>query len=827
MPARFCYFTRSLFLLFILLTAAFAQGARISPALQQQMSAAGPADLMEVVVTFHSESVTPDLVAAVRSLGIRQGFHFRSLPILGALATRDQILTLAQMPAVRSVWDNRQLTWFNYEATHLTGAQRLRSDPVLTARNNGLPYSGKGVRVVVHDTGIDALHQDLFFGQKVIQNVQAVTNLHSYSDLGPITYIENQPMTDSAGHGSHVAGTVGGSGEMSGGKYAGVAPGADLIGYGSGAVIFILDAVGGLDYALTQQPQYGIRVINNSWGSSDPTFDPDDPVNVASKRLFHHNIVVVFAAGNAGPGEDTVNPYSKAPWAVSVGNAYKDAILNESSSRGFRDDRQTFTIDGESWTVENRPTVSAPGTFIISTRASTNNNTLVAGQAGPQEDADRIEPAFLPFYTVLTGTSMASPHLAGVVALMLEANPSLSAVEVKDILQKSSTNIPGLEGWEAGSGLVNAYAAVDRAARSTANYGSTLNLTRTFNSNANIQATKTAFTIDYHTLPEMSPTRNRYPFTVPEGLAQLEVKVEVTGLEGETGNTINLVVIAPDGTESSSGVPLILPPPLVTDRAVVVPSPMAGEWTVELRGLRGAAQNPTMGAALPETVPGVIKFRQSLGYTGLKDIAGDPNEDSIQIAVSERLVDGESDKRFRPNDKLARIELADFLVMGAGIRQFLPTSGSSTFADVSLSQAPFAEAVAARGAAVRDLFHRFRGVMLPAAPGQFAPKNFVRRVDQAFALVQALGLEEQALALNGQPVTVLLANGDRIPIADAAQIPAGMEGYVQLALDLNIMQPFLTTGLTGTQAQFKPLTHVTRGAYAVDVTRFFITFWEQ
>ncbi|MGH9509650.1 MAG: S8 family serine peptidase [Terriglobales bacterium] len=801
--------------------------AKVSAGLQQQVEALAPTDTAEVVVTFNSQTVTTEQVAAVKALGITRGLHFRSLPIMGVLATRDQVNALAAMPGVRSLWANEQLQWHNHESTGLTGAQRARSDAVLTNRNRGLPYSGKGVGVVVHDTGIDATHQDLPFLSKVVQNVQGLANPHAYSDLLPIVYVENQPLTDTAGHGTHVAGTVGGTGAASGGKYAGVAPGADLVGYGSGAVIFILDAVGGLDYALTHQMEHRIRAINNSWGSSSASFDPDDPVNVGTKRLYDRGIVVMFSAGNSGPGDDTVNRYCRAPWTVCVGNTYKDGRLNESSSRGFRNESQTVVVDGESWLVENRPTISGPGTFIISTRGSTNSNTLVAGQAGPAEDADRIEPAFLPFYTVLTGTSMSSPHLAGIVALMLEANPALSPREVKQILQQTATNLPGYETWEAGTGLVNAYAAVDRAFRA-ANYGRTLNSARTFHSNAIIQATKLDFTIDYNPIADLSPTRNRHSFTVPADLTQLEVKVEAVGLAGLTGNTINLVLIAPDGTESSSGIFVLFP--LLTDRTVVVLSPQPGDWIAELRGLRGDPANPTSGAALPETVAGVIKFHKSLGYTGLDDIAGHPDADSIQMAVSDRLVDGDSDRRFRPNEKLVRVELADFLVMGAGIRQFLPVDGSQTFADLTAAQVPFAEAAGARGAAVRDMFHRFRGAILPKDPGQFAAKDSVRRVDEAYALVQSLGLEAQALALTGTSVTV--QQGDqRIPIDDASQIPPGLEGYVQLALDLNIMNAFFSLEqrpgdlLPTIHAAFKPLAAVKRGAYAVDITRFFATFF--
>ena len=139
-----------------------------------------------------------------------------------------------------------------------------------------IPFSGAGVTVEINDSGIDATHDDLKFGTHVVQNTHGLTNLAAYDTMLPITYIEGVPNTDiSSGHGTHCAGIVGGTGAKSNGLYRGVAPGAQLVGYGSGAVISILDAVGGLDYAATNQFSYGapIRVVSNSWGSSG-TFDP-------------------------------------------------------------------------------------------------------------------------------------------------------------------------------------------------------------------------------------------------------------------------------------------------------------------------------------------------------------------------------------------------------------------------------------------------------------------------------------------------------------------------------------------------------------------------
>ena len=287
--------------------------------------------------------------------------------------------------------------------------------------NGGMPVSGNGIGVVVNDSGVDGTHKDHELGKNLVQNVLGSTNLNSLAPgLLPVTYQEGVANTDTnSGHGTHVAGTVGGTGAMSGGKYEGAAPGADLIGYGSGAALFVLDGIGGFDYALTHQSQYDIRVITNSWGSSDD-FDPNHPINIASKKAYDRGIVVLFAAGNEGPSEDTHNPYAKAPWVISIAAGEKDGTLADFSSRGTKGVGGTFEMDGETWKWEDRPTVTAPGVDIVSTRVIAPVSSL-----GAISDVEGIDPAHIPFYTTMSGTSMATPHAAGVVALMLEANPSL------------------------------------------------------------------------------------------------------------------------------------------------------------------------------------------------------------------------------------------------------------------------------------------------------------------------------------------------------------------------------------------------------------------
>ena len=788
----------------------FAQ-ATVDPELRQALqSTILP---QQVIVTFHGDKApTASNILSLNLLGITSGITFQTLPIAGVLATATQVDALARNPQVRSLYLNKKLTYYNYHDTNLTGVQRLRNDMEMTTRNGGLPVSGKGIAVVINDSGIDGTHEDIKLGKNLKQNVLGTTNLNSLTTLLPPTWLENVPNTDTnSGHGTHCAGSVGGLGTMSKGKYAGVATGADLIGYGSGGALFILDAIGGYDWTMLNQARYGIRVISNSWGSSG-AFDPNNPVNVASLAAYKKNIISVFAAGNSGPGADTHNPYAVAPWVISVGAGDRYGRLADFSSRGVKNHRETLTYDGKTWTVENRPTVVGPGVDVVSTRVIAPVASLAA-----QQDVETLEPAEVPFYTHMSGTSMATPHVAGIVALMLDANPALTADQVKTILQQTATNIPGREPWEVGAGYVNAYAAVDHIFRGTS-FGSQLNISRRFNSNISSTAEAQTLRINYNPATTSS---NERTFNVAQGVTGLEAKLYATGVLGETGNPVGLRLIAPDGTIHSSGIYLVFT--LYTDRVVAVANPMPGEWKAVIYGLNGVG--------FPETIDVKVTQTKTLGATGLSDIANHPAKSSIELAVGARLVDGLSDGTYKPDALLKRIELADYLMMGQGVRQYIPTNGEVSFSDVASGQKLLVESVTAKGAALRDGFHAFNGLMTASTAGKFNPAGTVSRASLAYSLVQALGQEAEALKRNGKAPTVTL-NGTTYPIEDAKDIPAGLEGYVSVALELNLMNAFysLTQGPYDLQpvlhATFKPKTNVTRADFAVIVTRTFNSWSE-
>ena len=788
---------RGLVLLLSLLLAgpAWAQ-AVIGPSLQDVLDTGSLAPV-EVVVTFDQEGplslVQRSQLAALGGGGV----WFESLPIAGILVPPAAVDLVAALPGVASVWLNEELDVYNDEDKKLTGVTRLQEDPAL--RNDlGLPYSGKGVAVVVNDSGIDATHGDLPYGTKVLENVQAVTNLHALSALLPITYVEGTPNTDlNSGHGTHCAGTVAGLGVRSDGLYAGVAPGASLIGYGSGAAIAILDGLGGFDYAITHQFAFAdpIRVITNSWGS-DGEFAPESPIVQASYRAYERGIVTLFAASNSGPGEDTHNIYAQAPWVLSVGAGDHLGALADFSSRGKAGEGYSFqTYDGETWQYTNDVTVVAPGVDVISARAVTNGSSN-----GGDADVEAIPPAYLPFYTMISGTSMATPHVAGIVALMLEADPTLSPLDVKRILQRTTTNMPGREPWEVGTGYVNAHAAVAQAAGVAVGSRAMPNAYHRFRSNALLQdGGSFDVSIDFSPVAETEAV----PFEVGADVTLVKARAIVSE------NTVALVLTDPAGNRYGSGITL----PLLGEIAGVSAPGMEGTWTVSVSGIGSVSGVPvdplgvTNGVAAPGTVEATVSLVETSGFEGLDDVAGHPAQGFIEAAVIERLADGVNRRFFRPDRRLTRGQLATYLVAGAGVRQALPHEAPA-FSDVEGGLRPFVEAVVTPGAALKDRPGTGGGLM-ELLGGQFLEDRGVRKQELAYTLVAALGLHGIAADYDGD-VYATDADGAQVLLADSDAIHPRYRGYVQLALDAGLLE----ADFSGAQPTFDPRGFVSRALYA-------------
>lgn len=811
--------------------ASFSKAATLSSTLQSAISnVANDVQVGVVIVTFNTNSGLNDShLALLRNLNITKGLTLDKLGMVATLATAGQVRSLAANPAVRSVWSNDRLYYYMNQARVLAGVDRLRQDSNFTTANGGLPVSGAGnFSVVINDSGVDATRADLQFGNHVIQNVQLLSDTETLTGFTSLLAIENVPDTDShVGHGTHCAGIVGGTGQKSGGLYAGVAPGAKLIGCGSGYVLFVLNALGGFEWSLANQFRYNIRVISNSYGSDGP-FEPDDPIHIATRTAYLNNIVTVFAAGNSGPGKGTYNRYAKAPWVIGVAAGTKEGGLAEFSSRGLPKSERLMNDDpNDDFDV---PTITAPGTgrefesnaskfsaAIVSVRAITN-----VVSTGLTDDLE-LPLAYLPFYTQISGTSMATPFIAGTVALMLDADATLTPDGVKRILTSTASRMPGREDFEVGAGYVNAYAAVDNVFNRNKEYG------RQFNYDFNAAFTVSGPApilqhIDYSPLGLPGPTSaNARTFTVQAGMSVLDIFATFdNALTTGDGNTIGLLVTDPAGATYSSGIAL----PILdgNTREVVVKNPVAGNWVVEVRGVRGLATAPnaslpTSGLALPGPVDITIT-QQQFTLAPISDIQGHAAQAQIESALKNRMMDTFIDGTFRPDANVTREDFVLALYLNTAMRQSL--GATAKFADIADQTAAMAEAATANGSTLRD-FNFTPAGMMSASGSTFNPTGNISRLDLAVALVRALGLDSEAKAKAGSTVTVV-NNGQTLALTDNATIPAAMRGYVQYALDKGILQAYFTMEqgplelFPTLKARVKPSDPVTRAwlAYALD-----------
>jgi serine protease AprX len=214
-----------------------------------------------------------------------------------------------------------------------------------------------------------------------------------------------------------------------------------------------------------------VRVVNNSWGSSGE-FDPNDPISIATRKLYEAGITVVFAAGNEGPGPNTMNRRSVAPWVISVAAGCKIGVVDPTNSASQCQDANGrapvlagFSSRGIPGDAMYRPDITAPGVRIVAARSYT-GTVMNALDATADANVCNIAIQHVDDYTCASGTSMASPVIAGVVALMVEASQGrITPDGALDALTRTARPLTGYAAWEVGAGFVDAEAAVRRAAR--------------------------------------------------------------------------------------------------------------------------------------------------------------------------------------------------------------------------------------------------------------------------------------------------------------------------------------------------------------------------
>ncbi len=791
-------FSRLIFALVIGILVTAANAATIGPKLQTQIAALGDNEPVGmVIVAFNTtDGIQESHLNVLRSVGVTGGLTYPTLGMVAQPMTAGQVRALSNRSAVRSIWSNDPIYFTIHQNRILGGVQKVQSTSAFNVANGGMPVNGNGdFSVLIIDSGIDATHGDLPLGTKVVQNVQAVTPagngnvLLALNGFTPHLTVENVPNTDqSVGHGTHCAGILGGTGLRSGGLFQGVAPGAKLIGAGLGAGLYIINGLAAWEWGLTNQYRYNIRVVSNSYSTSEPSFNPNNPLNISSLMAYERNMTVLFAAGNDGL-KDTYNPLAQAPWVIGVAASNKEGDLAVFSSRGVpREERLTNATTLDDF---NAPTLTAPGdgrgfatnankfSFdMVATRSSSN---LVAN--GSANDAE-LSPNHIPFYTQIHGTSMATPYAAGVVALMLDANINLTPDEIKEILKSTSSRMAGRAEWEVGSGHINAFAAVDKVFNPSRNYAHRQDIV--YNAAfGEERPAQQAFHIDFNPAVSGAGSANSTTFTVEPGMSVLDVfaRVDTIAEEG-TGNFVGLRMWSPSNVSYGGG---SIPTPVIgTDaRQIIVQNPEPGTWRLEIRGASGLAAQPGVSSPTQLAAPGpvdgtVTQIKYILPV--IPDLAGHPQQASVEAALKNRVIDTYPDGTFRPDSMVTREDLARSLVLNTSLRQSV--GATPKFADVSGDLLGIAEAVTANGSTLRD-WNFVPSGMMSFSGTSFNPGGTATRLDVAVALIKAIGRDAEAKALANSTVT-----SGGTALSDNAQIPGALRGYVQLAIDKGLFEAF-------------------------------------
>lgn len=356
------------------------------------------------VIITGEECNCSDLEKCVKELGGKIKYR---LHIINAVA--------AYIPpiGVRSLSREKNISKLHYDDIVMKLMDRA-SVTVASDYANEQGLTGKNVAVAVVDTGVYP-HSDLTRPNNRI--------------IGFVDFVDKKTSPyDDDGHGTHVAGIIAGNGFASNGKYMGIAPDANIVGVkvlnkdGGGN---ISDVVAGIQWVIENKERYNIKVMTLSLGTKAKTSYKDDPLCKAVDRAVEHGITVVAAAGNSGPNAATINSPGISPNIISVGacNDRKatdpnNCTIADFSSRGP-------TIDGF-----HKPDILAPGVDI----QSLNNKDHG--------------------YHSLSGTSMATPIVAGCAALLYENNPSLTPAETKRLITENAVSL-GQHKDAEGAGLLN------------------------------------------------------------------------------------------------------------------------------------------------------------------------------------------------------------------------------------------------------------------------------------------------------------------------------------------------------------------------------------
>ncbi|MDQ0253534.1 serine protease AprX [Evansella vedderi] len=391
---------------------AYQKQNKIQQQLEDKVKKSVATELFDVIVHLNCD-VQKDLKRLDKILGnsFKPKKVFKYINAFLAELTPAQIRKLNTQQDVKFIEENIEIHINLDTANKWFSTERARED---------FQLSGRGITIAIVDTGVDNEHMDLS-GNKVV----------GWSDF--VNGVESP--YDDQGHGTHVASIAAGTGDGNY-RYHGVAPEASIVGVkvldrtGSGSMSQIIE---GIEWLIDNKDTYNIHIANLSLGSVGSS-DGLDALSQVCNVAVDHGIIVVVSAGNSGPNRYTIGTPAAAEKAITVGSmadvGERGFFLNLYSSRGPTADERI------------KPDIIAPGHRITAARANSRSD-----------------------YITFSGTSMASPYVAGTVALMLEADRELTNNQIKGILFESSQDWGGPDkDIDYGYGRLQGYQAVMTAA---------------------------------------------------------------------------------------------------------------------------------------------------------------------------------------------------------------------------------------------------------------------------------------------------------------------------------------------------------------------------
>jgi serine protease AprX len=325
--------------------------------------------------------------------------------------------------------------------------------------------NGMTITVVVLDTGYwkhPALDTTALGLNRVLAQYDAFsdTSDSNASGLLGLTSLGTTVDTDASGHGAHITGIVLNSQRSDDGRYFGMAPNANLVSVrafdadGRGTYASVIR---GIDWIVKNKNAHRIRVLNLSFGATPRSYYWDDPLNRAVMKAWQAGIVVVASAGNGGPTAQTITVPGNVPYIITVG-----AMTDNFTPADPSDDRlASFSAAGPTYEGFVKPEVVAPGGHVWSLMST--QARIAQEHPTYQNDGD---------YFTMSGTSQSSAVVSGAVALLIQAEPSLTPDEVKCKLMASARPaVGGYSVFQQGAGLINAYDARYETRRDCANRG--------------------------------------------------------------------------------------------------------------------------------------------------------------------------------------------------------------------------------------------------------------------------------------------------------------------------------------------------------------------